>query len=889
MSANIIDQINGHVEILKSNVKSSSTKLEIEARLGTVGPRGFNTDVGRPRFMMAMEALDRMTSNQKQIIEISSMGYGGTNFRYRKETNITTGEVNERLETKYSLFPIDDIDKWARYSFSIETQENNLPVSISIEPIERKITRTRYHIQKYWCYVDLSREELNNRIYYRIEIEMDLSVHKPERLIKHFLRCTREVTMMMLGTRIFYTFRELQYICFIVNTNVTGDFDPNEDPLFYTTKIKTQIMAQPWSLTMDDLQKGNIIGGKFIYDVCHKTDGVHFLFVITHNSIWLINSPFHYNLVSNESYGVVSPNETTILEVEVLNPFDHDRYIMHVIDSHVVQGENVRSCFRTERLRRGKLFIDQIYTRRNEIEITSYDTFRAVDASRNLGIEAKEFPKELFDIEFKSVSHFTTLGEMYNIIIKLLEEQKSGTLGYPTDGLIFTPVDSPYDFALRTDKDSYIKPKIYKWKPPHQVTIDFQIGLTEESKPYLLVANRDLDRTSIPFPGTLSRPFNYLTMISDIPRDMVGGIGEFSWNPEIEKFIFVRSRENKSSPNAIEVALDNWNLVRKPLTEETVTGRGMGQLRYLHNQVNREVLSVGNGILLDLGSGMGGTVNKWNNYNLVFAVEPVKEHIDELRIRARNLGFLERNVGESVNINEKIIVIIQGYAQETQKIRQAITITLNPEGDPNVSVNVDTVSMIDVGTFFWESPDLLGSVCDTINQCLKPGGRLLWKMMDGDAVRCAMGKFYEPLLESDTLKYSDDFVIEATGIGDQVKFAFKGGIAAKQTEYLTRISDFYLLLGKQYKIIYQRRADNSDGKAIITGDSLKASSLYIYGVMERIIPEGYVEKSRAITAIAQPEEVPKPIKALVTPKRQPVRSFTPTAGRVRKGAMFFGK
>lgn len=870
MSKKLRDRIFTQISFLGNYVDNKSKQsIEIESRLGFYARGNFTTDVGRPRFIMTMEALDSLLGNTKEVLYITSEDYGYTGFRHRVTKDVNGNVLQDHLETKYSQPHIDSISKWTRYAFSLETEESKLPEAIYVEPTVRNITRTRYYFAKHGCYVDLSREEINNFINYRIEVEMNTKKYPPEKLVDHFLVCTRRVTMMMLGSRIFYRFKELQYVCFIVNTNVTGNFKHGDDPLEYTYKVKSQIMAQPWSLKMDDLQKGKIIGGKWIYDVCHKTDGVHFLFVITHNSIWLINSPYHYNLVSNESYGVVAPNETTILEVEVLNPFNHDGYKMHVIDSHTIRGNSVRHCFRPERLRLAKEFLDEVRFRRNAIQITGIDTFTAVDVSREPTVPAIEFPNHLFDIEFKTVSHFTTLDEMYDIIRNLLAEQESGRLGYDTDGLIFTPVDSEYDFALRTDKESYSKPKIYKWKPPTKVTIDFLVALTEDEKPFFMVADRDDNKNLVPFPGTVTRPFDYETMIDQIDMSLVGGIGEFAWNTELGKFQFVRTRETKASPNALQVAVDNWLLVRNPLGEDAMTGRGMGQLRYYHNQTNRDILALGSGILLDLGSGMGGTVNKWDNYHLVFAVEPETDYIIELRSRAKNLGFVERRVGESINITERVIVIIQGYAQETEKIRNSIFATLNPRGDPSISAYVDTVSMIDVGTFFWESYSSLTSVVNTINSCLKLGGRLIWKMMDGDAVRSRMNKFYSPLVAGETLKYSDDFVIECTGNGDQINFAFKGGIAAKQIEYLTRITDFYYILGKEYKVVFQRRADNADNKYILTGDSLNASSLYIYGILERTIPEGYVDRLKPARQIPEEIRIEQPVI-----QREPLSSIT---------------
>jgi hypothetical protein len=123
-------------------------------------------------------------------------------------------------------------------------------------------------------------------------------------------------------------------------------------------------------------------------------------------------------------------------------------------------------------------------------------------------------------------------------------------------------------------------------------------------------------------------------------------------------------------------------------------------------------------------------------------------------------------------------------------------------------------------------------------------------MMDGDAVRNAFAlqklgpvwkNFSATLQKGQILNYGD-FRIEATGMGNQVEVTFQDGIVGeKQIEYLTRITDFYAMLGVNYSVKSQNRCDNPRD-IILTGESQTVSSLYIYGVIEKRDDQSEINK-----------------------------------------------
>jgi hypothetical protein len=103
------------------------------------------------------------------------------------------------------------------------------------------------------------------------------------------------------------------------------------------------------------------------------------------------------------------------------------------------------------------------------------------------------------------------------------------------------------------------------------------------------------------------------------------------------KAFFIRPRPDKKFPNTYELVKKSAKFVGD---EERLLNSFLGKsvyfLRSYHNDVKRELLEAGSGILLDIGSGRGGDLSKWGAYDKVFCIEPSKENIVELNNRLEN-------------------------------------------------------------------------------------------------------------------------------------------------------------------------------------------------------------------------------------------------------------
>jgi hypothetical protein len=855
--SSIIETLLERVLYLTSAAKKLGGYVEVESRMGLHTERGFNPSVGRARWLMAKQSLDSLDLEPVEMT-IQTEHFGSLGIRRR---TITVGEVKKRIiEGKYSTANIDDDwINWTRYSLSIEIPNQKLPENILVETTTVNTSRTRYSWKALNCYVDLSQVENQGRITYQIEVEMMANNNFTTGEIKNFLLCTRKVTMMMHGSRNYFNMEQMKILNATVNDYIpVSGISMFEAEQIRLDRVDLRVMAEPRPLKMFDLQTGTpfgLVGGNVIYDVGHKIDGTHFLLVISHNSIWLIASPYQYNLLTKDVGHVVGKDDFSVFEVEVLDP-SAKVPVIYVIDCLVVQGLNIKTFHKATRCKKGKTFIFDLYNRRAKTSLSSDGSILVEDVTKDFSekVNISVFPN-VFALHWKDVTPARSIDEFQSIVRFLLDQQESGELPYKTDGLIFTPINHPYDFAIHFGKDKTVgKPPIIKWKPPEMITIDFRIRKSAHTDEIVLFVD---DRDSHEKAGKIIETdfseiqgigFDPKTMIdtSSIPAMAIGGIGEFGWDYKREVLVYQRSRETKASANRKAVAVDNWKLIRERIDADTLMGLGLGQLKFYHNRIKDQLFSESSGILLDGGSGEGGDVRKWlkSGYRIVFCVEVSRERIEQkngLRERATAAGFIERRIGDSINIPDPMIVIINTGFEDTRTIIDTINRILNPDNKPDISTRVDAVSIMDVGTFFWKNHSMLESVVNTIKYALKPDGKILWKMMDGDAVRLRFAQnrklpvwkaFSAPLTAEDKIDYGL-FSVQSTGNGNQVVTTFRGGIgelSEGQTEYLTRITDFYQMLGVDFSVIYQGRADNPK-HIILTGQSRLVSSLYIFGVI----------------------------------------------------------
>jgi len=136
-------------------------------------------------------------------------------------------------------------------------------------------------------------------------------------------------------------------------------------------------------------------------------------------------------------------------------------------------------------------------------------------------------------------------------------------------------------------------PDICKWKPPHQLTIDFAtIRHTEGIQ--LLVSG--FDGSLVPFTGTPHHPF--ITNPEEEPYGPVDinnelyqqiadrvTIVEYAWDFNAGRMIPQNIREDKTRPNSMAIANAVWSDIQNPIDISAMRGDSFLFMRKYHNRI----------------------------------------------------------------------------------------------------------------------------------------------------------------------------------------------------------------------------------------------------------------------------------------------------------------
>ena len=326
--------------------------------------------------------------------------------------------------------------------------------------------------------------------------------------------------------------------------------------------------------------------------------------------------------------------------------------------------------------------------------------------------------------------HFPDDGNFYDNANKILDAIPNKPYG--NDGLIFNNMN-----------ESYTKAAVYKWKPPQQLTIDFQLFQVGPNTFEIHVKN-DMKKkgpNTLLFLGTAKYP---VEGIAEVDSPFINGtplatgqIVEMYWNSEKNSFAPFRIRHDRDQPNNLSTAIDVWKDIMDPIPDTTIRGHDLKAMRYYHNIIKRNMLHqyCEHDTIVDIGAGRGGDLHKWKQLGSdteVLAVEPNPDNLAEFHKRLQESGY-EFNEGIYTFKNGNIKVApIEGFGQETDKIVQAYKDFYAEKRETN---SVGCVSIFNVLTFFFDKEASLDSLVDTLGQLLRNGGHFIGMVMDGKQVR----------------------------------------------------------------------------------------------------------------------------------------------------------
>ena len=383
-------------------------------------------------------------------------------------------------------------------------------------------------------------------------------------------------------------------------------------------------------------------------------------------------------------------------------------------------------------------------------------------------------------------------------------------LNYYTDGIIFTPIKSPYIAAGQNVSNKYRKLSNYldvcKYKVPEDLTIDFK------------VMEDGVHTTKGLFLGADKFPIKDWSFDLSNKKELIGKIIEFKPYEDSEGRIIyepVRDRtEDKGVPNSKYVAETLWRLRYLPIEKNTLEGKSIQLMKRYHNQVKERLINNMSGFVIDIGSGNGSEMPKYlknNKIKEVLFIEPCQEFIEEFKRRR-----------STYDLKGKEYRIIKSGGEETEKILNEVKEYLLPK-IKNKSDNLNINMMISL-SFFWKDKEMLDSLVNTITQIRELyKGKVLFNFLTIEGSR--LRKLFDARGKHIYLNG-----IELKKISDKEVYVDikTSKTVSAQTEFFVFINQLWDLSG--YTPLSTHEADGLKADDFILSDNERTySSLFIYG------------------------------------------------------------
>ncbi len=332
-------------------------------------------------------------------------------------------------------------------------------------------------------YVESDQNGIQQKTY---EVELELLDFNRSNEIEPYIK---NILSEIQNTENIYSINEYNDVVSFVNNTINPTF------LGYKSsyEISNRNLHQARNLKFQDMVWGGLIGNSgskdntdktknYTYRVSIKADGLRKLLVFHNFNIWMVMGPGDANLISRSYMDNLIQIETIsnrpvrktdlngyILEGEFIpiknrknNSLD-TKYIYYAFDTLSTRPLNIPMGI----LSKGDTSIQNKYHHVRMDEINKV-IGKIYDNNKILQVVAKKF------------IGFYTVNDFYSV----MRDRDQMRLAYPfkDDGFIFMPDEMPYSYSPSKLKrlNSYDRtlvnyPDICKWKPPHQLTIDFAI------------------------------------------------------------------------------------------------------------------------------------------------------------------------------------------------------------------------------------------------------------------------------------------------------------------------------------------------------------------------------------------------------------------------------
>lgn len=465
--------------------------------------------------------------------------------------------------------------------------------------------KRRWSIPRPFFRLDLTEVRTNtkagsNEIYYEIEAELpDMDF-----VGRHIIDINTDLTYILKiihSTNFVYPLSLKASVFSLFNSKFNERITPN-------SFLDNRNLTQAVDLTQGDLANGYLLDGpedKSIvgkYGVALKADGVRRFLIVYRGDVFLIGNPYEMNYLYR------------------LKKFQEDAVI-------IIEGELV-----TERIGNDvPLFLGYDILWLDKQDISTYPYYMRVDELKT-AIQMFSNTRDIIDCRYKEFYPFRTTSEFFRLNNQLLNLD-DGSIDYKIDGLMYTPAQASY-------RATVVDPtlKIFKWKPPSMLTIDFvaKDGIVYAGSGKRLV-KFDRQPNYAPLPKDSGYKEGMVAEFKLIRNNNTNDDGEDDDDPQNGTWHFVRLRPDKRVPNSIQTANHVFNRIRNPINVESIRGNRFMTVMRLMNDVKREMYRFipANSHVISIGAGRGGDLLKWDAANVSFvdAIEPDDTNANEFERR----------------------------------------------------------------------------------------------------------------------------------------------------------------------------------------------------------------------------------------------------------------
>lgn len=158
-----------------------------------------------------------------------------------------------------------------------------------------------------------------------------------------------------------------------------------------------------------------------------------------------------------------------------------------------------------------------------------------------------------------------------------------------------------------------------------------------------------------------------------------------------EKFKSLFVRDDKKFENHMQQVMSVWNLIRNPISQDTITGKDVLLMRKYANKVKTYLLKDIKDYVLDVGFGKAGDATKYDKATKVIGIEPNTDYIDEAKSRLKSI------------VSEKFVILNDDFLKLKSETFDSIFENL-PESMSGLTF---TFSFMFSLTFFFEDYSLI--------------------------------------------------------------------------------------------------------------------------------------------------------------------------------------